>query len=207
MNVADELVRDYLARLSELADRWHPEDRDELVGQMADHIDTARTTEGHGEAATRNVLERLGTPEEIIGADECHPAVGPRAPETTLARDAPPPRLRWQEIAALVLLPLGGFLFLVGWIVGVVLLWTSDRWRPAEKVLATLVWPFGYLPVAYSALIPVGGGACGARSGGPTTCTSFGPPVWLGIATFAVLVLAPCVVLTLLARRAGPGRG
>lgn len=191
MATPDDLVRDYLDRLSRRASSLAPADRDELVAQVTDHIAAARAAEGEGVVATRNVLDRLGTPEEIVDADT-RPAGegGTSAAVLTDARSEP--RLRWQEIAALVLLPLGGFVFLVGWLVGVILLWSSDRWRPVEKVLGTLVWPFGYLAVAYTALAPAQTGI---------------PPVWVGIALAVVLLLAPVGVLSLLARRAAPRRG
>jgi hypothetical protein len=44
------------------------------------------------------------------------------------------------EVAAMLLLLFGGIpLLLVGWIVGVVLLWVSPRWRLTDKLLGTLV--------------------------------------------------------------------
>ena len=52
------------------------------------------------------------------------------------------------EIAAVILLLVGGFFFLVGWIVGCVLLWASPRWRWTDKLLATLVWPGGFVAIA-----------------------------------------------------------
>jgi hypothetical protein len=47
------------------------------------------------------------------------------------------------ETAALVLLLFGGFVFGVGWIIGLVLLWSSAVWTPWEKLLGTLVVPGG----------------------------------------------------------------
>ena len=45
------------------------------------------------------------------------------------------------EVTAVIMLCVGGFLMLAGWIYGVILLWRSARWRRAEKLVATLVWP------------------------------------------------------------------
>ena len=60
------------------------------------------------------------------------------------------------EIAAVLLLLLGGVFFLVGggfflvgWVVGCVLLWASPRWRWTDKLLGTLVWPGGLAAVAF----------------------------------------------------------
>lgn len=67
---------------------------------------------------------------------------------TTPARPAGPPRVTvgtfTLEICAIVMLGLGSlFIPFMGWLVGVVLLWTSRRFRRVDKVLGTLVWPFG----------------------------------------------------------------
>ncbi|TML11728.1 MAG: hypothetical protein E6G39_13085 [Actinobacteria bacterium] len=48
-----------------------------------------------------------------------------------------------REPIAIVLLLIGAPLFGVGWLVGVVLLWSSPVWRLGDKLLGTLVWPFG----------------------------------------------------------------
>lgn len=50
-------------------------------------------------------------------------------------------------MTALLLLPFGGFIYLAGWLVGVALLWKSDRWTTMERWFGTLVLPFGYVPV------------------------------------------------------------
>ena len=103
------------------------------------------------------MLDRLGEPEEIVAAAHedgaTTPAYGPaygsgygpahgpwNASDAGAVPTAPGTGL---EVAALVLLTFGSFIPLVGWLVGVVLLWTSTRWRVWEKVLATLVVPGG----------------------------------------------------------------
>jgi hypothetical protein len=47
------------------------------------------------------------------------------------------------EVGALVLLTLGSLVSWVGWVGGVLLLWTSDRWNRRDKVLGSLVLPGG----------------------------------------------------------------
>ena len=42
------------------------------------------------------------------------------------------------------MLLLGGFVFLIGWLVGVVLLWTSKIWTLRDKLIGTLVVPGGH---------------------------------------------------------------
>jgi hypothetical protein len=52
----------------------------------------------------------------------------------------------WREIGALFLLPFGGFAVpVVGWFLGVLLLWFSDSWTTRDKLIGTFVVPFGLL--------------------------------------------------------------
>ena len=74
------------------------------------------------------------------------------------------------EIATVVLLLAGGFLAGIGWIVGVVLLWISPRWRLSDKLLGTLVWPGGLV----GAVIALSGGAFFAVGTAATMCYSSG---------------------------------
>jgi hypothetical protein len=76
------------------------------------------------------VLERLGTPREIVT-------------EQLERLGLPARRAGGQEWAAIVLLLVGGFLFAVGWLVGLVLLWSSRAWTKTEKLIGTLVIPGG----------------------------------------------------------------
>ena len=75
----DRLVDDYLRRLEEAAAHLQRSRRTELVAAIREHIDAAlREEEAAGEAAVRNVLERLGTPEQIVDAAEPAPGEEPR---------------------------------------------------------------------------------------------------------------------------------
>ena len=207
MTVMDpnRLVDDYIDGLARAAQSLPAERREELLADVRSHVaESGATTE----AEVRNVLERLGSAEEILAEYEDAPATPPRVE----------PRLRFQEYAVLVLLPLGGFLFIVGWLVGVALLWTSDRWRTGEKLLGTLFPPFGYLSFAILGLLP--GQTCmevssPTRVGGPNpsaepkvveSCTGFALPIWLGIPLFALLLIAPIATVAVLASRAAPNR-
>ncbi len=197
MTVMDpnRLVDDYIDGLARAAQSLPAERREELLADVRSHVaESGATTE----AEVRNVLERLGSAEEILAEYKDAPATPPRVE----------PRLRFQEYAALVLLPLGGFLFIVGWLVGVALLWASNRWRTGEKWLGTLFPPFGYLSFAIAGLLP--GQTCGTAtdaSGSVTeSCSGFALPIWIGIPLFAILVIAPIATVALLASRAAPNR-
>jgi hypothetical protein len=135
---ADALVADYLERLNdELADVPRAR-RNEIVQEVSEHIAAARAELAtEDEAQIRTLLDRIGDPAEIAAEAGVLPA-DPRA------------RRGWVEVTALVLLLVGGFIFFVGWLVGVVLLWVSDVWTRREKLLGTLVLPFGLvLPVGF----------------------------------------------------------
>jgi uncharacterized membrane protein len=156
----DQLVADYLNRLAAAATLLPSEGRDELMEAISAHIAEARSGEPDpGRAApagVAEVLERLGTPEQIvraaagyIGADreafaQAEPAgAGPAA--TMPARRAQGPGAL--AIATVLLLLLGGVLIGVGWIAGAILLWASPRWTTQDKLVATLVWPGGLTAV------------------------------------------------------------
>jgi uncharacterized membrane protein len=173
----DKLVADYLGRLRAAASRLPEDRRDDLVGEIATHIAEARAA-GPAEASeypahVRNVLERLGDPEDIVrAADQPAGAFDSYASGTATAA-APSDRagqgagLGALEISAIVLLLLGGFLAGIGWLAGVVLLWMSPRWRTGDKVLGTLVWPGGLL-VPGVILAVVTAAQDGPRQMGPT---------------------------------------
>jgi hypothetical protein len=66
----DRLVDDYLRRLEHAAAHMQRARRAELVAEIRGHIETAlRQEQAAGEAAVRNVLDRLGPPEDIFEAD------------------------------------------------------------------------------------------------------------------------------------------
>ena len=70
MNVhTDPLVDDYLRRLDAAASALPAHQREELISEIRDHLQEAlRQAPASDEAAVRNVLERLGPPEEIAAA-------------------------------------------------------------------------------------------------------------------------------------------
>ena len=72
---ADALVRDYLGRLETAAVALPAGRRRELASEIGEHIEAALTAAPkRDEVAVRNVLERLGPPEEIVAAEVGPPA-------------------------------------------------------------------------------------------------------------------------------------
>lgn len=187
-NDVDRLVQSYLGRLAREADPLPVERRTELLAEVASHIAEARAAGADSPAAIRTVLEQLGDPEEIVAA----------ATEGLVqVNRVPDPRFRSREVAALLLLPFGGFLCLVGWFGGVALLWASDRWTSMEKLLGTLALPLGYLPVLM----------LGTYSGRPCVrCSEPVIPDWFLTPVLVALLATPMVVSGLLIHRAGEGR-
>jgi hypothetical protein len=101
----DRLIDDYLRRLEHAAAHMQRARRTELVAEIRGHIETALDQEqAAGEAAVRNVLDRLGPPEEIVQAAEPPSLSGDR-------------RAGVLEILALLAL----IVPLIGWLIGTVL--------------------------------------------------------------------------------------
>ena len=127
------LARDYLKRLKKAAAVLPPARRGELLAEIESHLSEALPA-GASETEALNVLERLGEPAEIVaeaGAGQAPTRAGPT------------------EWFAIALLLVGGFLFLVGWVVGVVLLWSSTLWTLRDKLIGTLVLPGGLATSAF----------------------------------------------------------
>ncbi len=210
----DQLTADSLRRLRSAA-RVLPADRAaELIEEITAHIAEARAGGASGFAASpgvRNILDRLGDPADIVrAAAEAMPgsAAPARAQARTGSAGAGP-----LEIIAVILLLIGGIVIpVVGWIVGVILLWVSPRWQRREKLIGTLVWPGGLLaalalPGFALIAVHVAVSRSSAECGGAACSSSGGLPSWLGI-SLAVIVIAaalggPIWTAVRLLRRAG----
>ena len=115
----DRLIDEYLRRLDAAAAHLQRSRRAELVAEIREHIETAlREEEAADEVAVRNVLERLGPPEEIVEAAEPPATEGPA-------------RTGKLEIAALVAMVIP----FVGWLFGIVLVFVSQAWTSREKLV------------------------------------------------------------------------
>ncbi len=188
----DQLAAAYLTRLRHAAGGLPRARRRELLEAIQAHIDEARAAGG---VPLRDVLDGLGEPEEIAAAAGGGMRAGAGG----------------HQIAAVVLLLAGGLVFFIGWFAGVVLLWTSDRWRWYDKVLGTLVWPGGLAGIAfYGAMVAVSSGGGGSRvcssvAGQAASCVTQGGgglPGWLSTFIFVLIVAAPVAVAIRLLRRA-----
>src|SRR6266702_5874294 len=110
------------------------------------HRRGARAGEAADEVSVRNLLNRLGEPEDVAAAAAADATTAPAEPR----RD----RIPATEIVTVILLLIGGIVIpVVGWVVGVVLLWSSPRWRWQDKLVGTVIWPGGLLVPGLSLLI------------------------------------------------------
>lgn len=189
--MAKGTVEHYMQELDgELRD-LPPARRRELLEEIREHIGSAlEEGPGEGETEVRNVLERLGDPADI--AEEARRRFG-------ISRAKPGVR----EIIALVLLPIGGIIIpVLGWIIGAILLATSNVWTGREKAAGLLLFPGGLLPalsVGVTAARMCGGSTeVGGRVAETCSGASYSS---LALVILAVLVLVPIGTTIFLARR------
>jgi len=177
----DQLVEDYLRELRNAARGLPADRRDELIEEISTHIAEARQSDG-SPLAVRNILDRLGDPADIVRAAADTPPGSPAWSGAPGSAGHPagqpatqPGRAGALELAAVLFLLLGGIVIpVLGWFIGVVLLWMSPRWTAKDKLLGTLVWPGGLLAPA---LLLVAGGAAGLLATSETICTTANPDV------------------------------
>jgi hypothetical protein len=177
------LAEDYLERLQRAGRDLPPARRRELSADIEDYLSEA-IAPGASDREARHALERLGSPSEIVEAEQP-------------AADGPDDRRSWR----------------VGWLVGLVLLWSSRLWTTRDKLVGTLIVPGGIATVVVVLLLTGTKRRCTdllthsstgtlitkvncAPSAGPSSATT----VWQ-IALLAFVVLGPVITAIYLARR------
>lgn len=208
------LVADYLQRLQADAVARLPRERaDELVADIADHLDEAERR--GGEADLRNAIDRLGTPGELVDAagGETQVVGGPLT-EAGAQRSEQPARPDGRgDIAAVVCLaaslvtgvvwPLSVLLL----VAGVVLLLMSRRFTVIDKVLGMVAYVVlgGPLLALVLGAAAFRGQSCVQTTTevGDTsqTCTSAGASPVYGIAVLAAVIAFDVYVTWRLSRR------
>lgn len=196
-------IERYLSRLSSAAHDLPRARRRELLNEIEQHIRQALAESPCGtQAEMLTLLDQVGDPTEIVdaGSDESEAFTRSGA---------------W-EIAAILLLLLGGFVFLVGWLVGVVLLWSSNVWTLRDKLVGTFVIPGGLATaVIFIQLVLIGavggsGSGCvhhldgtttGVCGGGTSTLTVIGVTAGL-----VLMLIAPLATAVYLKRRVNQQR-
>jgi hypothetical protein len=187
------LAAEYLERLRRAGRGLPPGRLRELLAEIEAHLSEA-IDPGASDAQVLTVLDRLGEPEAIIAAEAPDPDTLPTGRGT-------------REWAAIFLLLFGGFVVGIGWVAGLVLLWSSRAWTTREKWIGTLVVPGGLVAGLFVGRFEFDAPTrmrCYGFVGGVHHCTAAnGPaPTILGVAIFSLLVLAPIATSVYLARRA-----
>ncbi len=137
MTTPELIVQDYLQHLQAAAAGLPVDRQEELLDGIREHLAGASASGAlRDEVSTRSLLERLGQPAEIVAAARLE-LPGEQASGVLVRRGT------GLELAAVLMLTVGSLLPVVGWVVGVVLLCLSRRWRRWEKLLGVLVVPFG----------------------------------------------------------------
>jgi uncharacterized membrane protein len=161
---AEALVIDYLGRLEAAARSLPASRRAELAAEVRQHIEKALTEAGvRDEVTVRNVLDRLGLPDDIVDAER--DADGPPPGWTisaTTGSAAQPSGWGGTEIAAILLLTIGAvFLPIIGPLIGLIFVWASTQWTNKQKLVATAI-------VVVVAMLPIIL-LLGVRAGGTVT--------------------------------------
>jgi uncharacterized membrane protein len=183
----------YLGRLRRAARPLPRDAQRELLSDIEAHLHEAIDGE-MSEAEVLSTLDRLGSPEEIVAAQLSDAVGSSNATKGT------------HEWAAIILLLLGGFAIGIGWLIGLILLWSSRAWTTVDKLIGTLVIPGGLASVLLVAVLAASKEICSGGPGQPTRCTG-GPSTAhhvLQIALVAIFVLAPIATAIYLSRRARP---
>jgi len=178
---SQQLVDGYLVRLERAAAVLLAARRVELVAEVREHIEAALETTGDGdEMAVRNVLERLGSPEEIVaaeldGARGQEPAAGPGAAAMPAART---------EFRIVVIVIVGVLVVLLALMAAV--------FGPARAIVAlatAVLTPYVWISllVAGAALVVTRGSAEG------TSVPRRGRPAMIGLAAISALLLVAFV--------------
>jgi uncharacterized membrane protein len=197
----DRIVDDYLRRLEMALSTLPRGRRQELVEEIREHIEDGRSELGtEDEVGVRSMLDRIGDPEEI-------------AADSADRFDIKPVRVGLKEVAAVVLLPIGGVVVpFLGWVVGVILLWASNAWTLRDKLIGTFLFPGGLLLPSVLLLTATSTEVCSSGpvavpgAAGPITCVTHGPAAWI-VVGMVILVIVPVASAAYLAIRLHRHRG
>ncbi|MEO7351557.1 MAG: hypothetical protein ABIR34_06575 [Marmoricola sp.] len=164
------LAEDYLGRLEAAARVLPNQDREDLLLELRGHLE-AGLAEDASDADVRNLLNDLGSPEEIVAAAALESEAGPpiqRPREHLGAFDESASPWGTFEVLAVLGLTVGTVLIpIVGPVLGLGFAWASPQWTRREKWFATVLT---FLPVIALVL-----GAGVAMNQGPSRPVSNAP--------------------------------
>jgi hypothetical protein len=141
---ADKLVQRYLAQLDIALQGVDTTRREEILAEVREHIEEGRTGLDSDDAASvRTLLDRVGDPAAIAAE-----------------AGAPPPGSRRWDAWAPWLIIFGPVASGLGWIAGVLILWTSPAWSRRDQLIATFV-PLAGLVALFFGLVAALRGSAG----------------------------------------------
>jgi hypothetical protein len=171
---ADKLVRRYLAQLDAALRDVGASRREEILAAVRRHIEQGQTGLDRDDVASvQTLLDRVGDPAAIAAE-----------------AGAPPPRSRRWDAWAPWLIIFGPVASGLGWIAGVLILWTSPTWSRRDQLIATFVPPAGLVALFFGlvAALRAAAGCSGhvlARHA-PAGCATSGFTLPLGVAILLV---------------------
>jgi hypothetical protein len=166
---ADKLVRRYLAQLDAALRGVGDSRREEILAEVQGHIVEGRTGLDPGDTASvRTLLDRVGAPAAIAAE-----------------AGAPPPGSRRWDAWAPWLIIFGPLASGLGWIAGVLILWTSPTWSRRDQMIATFV-PLAGLVALFFGLVAAFRAAAGCP--GPAGCPAKGFTLPLGVAILLAVI-------------------
>jgi HAAS domain-containing protein len=182
---ADKLIQHYLTRLDAALQGVDASRRWEILAEVHEHIEEGRDGLDTDDAAgVRVLLARVGDPAAIAAE-----------------AGAPPPDSRRWDAWAPWLIIFGPVASGLGWIAGILLLWTSPIWSRSDKLIATFVplvglvaFFFGLLTaLAAAAACPGHAPALHAAAGCTTSRIPLPPAagILLAVAGLAIHLLPP----------------
>jgi|JI10StandDraft_1071094.scaffolds.fasta_scaffold527691_2 hypothetical protein len=140
-----DLIENYQNELRRRSSELPPDMREELHEYVSDYLAESLGTSGKDENSVRLALAALGEPSHLVSEM--------RASSPKVAAAGPEPRST--ESSAIRWLTLGSLIPVVGWLYGVLLLWSSKLWSRRDKIIGTLCVPggvFGVLSFAWMLL-------------------------------------------------------
>ena len=141
---ADKLVQRYLAQLDRALQGVDTTRREEILAEVHEHIEEGRTGLDPDDAASvRTLLDRVGDPAAIAAE-----------------AGAPPPGSRRWDAWAPWLIIFGPVASGLGWIAGMLILWTSPAWSRRDQLIATFV-PLAGLVALFFGLVAALRGSAG----------------------------------------------
>jgi uncharacterized membrane protein len=152
----DPRIATYLEALGRALYGLPEPSRSEVYDEIRQHIDDQLAERGDDANAVPEILDRLGDPNDIAREAGAGYVAPDGYPGAYPGYSMPPRRSRLHEIFAVILLAIGGFVFVIGWVVGAVLLWTSDRFTRADKIIGTVLVPGGFATGFLALVIGVG---------------------------------------------------